>query len=67
MTNSEKANRYDALMAAIYTTKDIYTRRKEDADNRTFIGEATDIIGAYNRGLSDAYKYFIEDLTRWQK
>ena len=62
LTDKEKADRFDALQAAFKHTKQMYEKRREDAEKR--YKEAT-VIGAYNKGLSDGYGYIIDDLERW--
>ena len=62
LTEKEKANRYDSLQVAIKHTKEMYERRRKDADQR--YRDATP-IGAYNKGLSDGFGYIIDDLERW--
>ena len=55
----EKAARYEALQAAIDIMIDIYKRREQDAKAK--YTDAT-IIGAYNKGLADAYKEIVKTL-----
>ena len=54
----EKASRYDALQAAFDCTLRNYQRRQEEAENNIDVN----LIGAYNKGLSDAYKDIIIQL-----
>lgn len=65
LTTKEKADRYDALQMAIKITLDGYRRCRDEHDRQ--YSEATDVgvIGAYNKGLSDAFSYAIADLERW--
>ncbi len=62
LTKEEKADRFDSLQVAFKHTKAMYEKRRNDVDKRDFHG---DVIGAYNRGLSDGYGYIIDDLERW--
>ena len=59
LTEREKAARYEALQAAIDIMIDIYKRREQDAKAK--YTDAT-IIGAYNKGLADAYKEIVKTL-----
>lgn len=63
----EKAKRYDALKVAFEFAKEKYQRQKEDSGNRINLTEtgAYDVISAYNKGMVDAYKQILEDLTNW--
>ena len=65
LTQKEKADRFDALQAAFTATYKRWKERQEES--RKIYDEAfeTSIIGAYNKGLSDAYKAVIDDLERW--
>lgn len=65
MTNHEKAERYDALMAAIKVTLEGYRRRQRTHDRQYQEAQVLGIIGAYSKGLSDAYCHIIADLERW--
>ncbi|MCR5136657.1 MAG: hypothetical protein K6C12_06110 [Oscillospiraceae bacterium] len=65
MTNREKAERYDALMVAIKVTLEGYKRRQREHDRQYHEAQALGIIGAYSKGLSDAYWHVIADLERW--
>jgi len=60
LTEKEKADRYDALQTAFKYTKERYADRKSEAQK-----DNSGIIGAYNKGLADAYAYMIEDIERW--
>ena len=62
LTEKEKADRFDALQAAFRITKDSYELLRADADRRY---RGADVIGAYNKGLSDGYGKIIDDLERW--
>lgn len=67
MNNTEKASRYDALQVAFKCAKEKYQRQKEESGNRiniTVTG-SYDIISAYNKGMVDAYKQILDDLSRW--
>lgn len=67
LTNKEKAERWDALQAAIrYTAKAYRTRRAECQKNYEAYGADTGVIGAYNKGLADAFGQVAEMLERWQ-
>ena len=65
LTTKEKADRYDALQMAIKITLEGYRRRRDEHDRQ--YSEATDVgvIGAYTKGLSDAFSHAIADLERW--
>ena len=63
LTTREKAARYDALQVAIDFTIDTYKRRYNDAEKK--YTDAT-IIGAYNKGMADAYKETLETLRRFK-
>lgn len=62
LTQKEKADRFDTLQSAFQFTKHNYNGRQIEAAKRIKGG---DVISAYNKGLSDAYIGFIEDLERW--
>ena len=62
LTTKEKANRYDALQAAIEDTIEIYRRRQHDAKKDY---KDASIIGAYTKGLADAYEATIQTLERF--
>lgn len=62
LTQKEKADRFDALQMAFQITNEHYLRRKEEADKRT---DRTDLIGAYNKGISDTCGSILADLERW--
>lgn len=63
LTTREKAERYDALQSAIEYTIELYKRREQDAKAK--YKDAT-VIGAYNKGLADAYKDTIQTLRRFK-
>lgn len=65
MTNREKAERYDALMAAIKFKLECYRRRQRGHDRQYQVAQTLGLIGAYNKGLSDAYCHVIADLEWW--
>ncbi len=56
LTKEEKADRYDALQAAIEINIKTYKSRQQDAQNRydkrTVCG-SVDMISAYNKGIAD--------------
>lgn len=67
LTNKEKAERWDALQTAIrYTAKAYRTRRDECQKNYESYGADTGILGAYNKGMADAFGQVAEMLERWQ-
>lgn len=56
LTTEEKANRYDALQAAIEINIKTYKSRQQDAQNRYDKGtvcDRGDMIAAYNKGIAD--------------
>ena len=56
LTTEEKANRYDALQAAIEINIKTYKSRQQDAQNRYDKGtvcDRVDMIAAYNKGIAD--------------
>lgn len=64
LTKAEKAARYDALQVAIrYTAKQCRTRRAECLQRYEAYGAGT--LGAYNKGMADAYELSAEVLERW--
>ena len=66
LTKAEKAARYDALQVAIrYTLKAYQTRRAECLRNYEAYGADTGVLGAYNKGMADAYEVLAEVLERW--
>lgn len=66
LTKAEKAARYDALQVAIrYTAKAYLARRQENLMSYEAYGADTGILGAYNKGMADAYGQMIETLERW--
>lgn len=64
LTQDEKASRFDSLQAAFSFTKKNYERRMNDAENK-YNRSGGDVIGAYNKGLADAYKDMTEDIEKW--
>lgn len=66
LTKAEKATRYDALQAAIrYMAKQYRTRRTECLQRYEAYGADTGVLGAYNKGMADAYEVSAEVLERW--
>ena len=66
LTKAEKAARSDALQVAIrYTAKAYLARRQENLKSYEAYGADTGILGAYNKGMADAYGQMIETLERW--
>ena len=66
LTKAEKAARYDALQAAIrYMAKQYRTRRAECLQRYEAYGADTGVLGAYNKGMADAYEVSAEVLERW--
>ena len=65
LTTKEKADRYDALQMAIKITLAGYRRRRDEHDRQYKEAGELGVIGAYSKGLSDAFGHVIEDLTRW--
>lgn len=67
LTAKEKAERWDALQTAIrYTAKAYRTRRDECQKNYEAYGADTGVLGAYNKGMADAFGQVAEMLERWQ-
>lgn len=64
LTEKEKASRYDALQTTLHYAKERYEDRQSEAEGKYNGG---DLIGAYNKGLADAYDYIIQDIERWSK
>ncbi len=62
LTKEEKAKRFDSLQFAFEIAKDTYKRRSLEASAKY---KTADIIGAYNKGLADAYAQMLEDIERW--
>lgn len=62
LTKEEKASRFDSLQIALEHTKKIYQERQATAEKNY---RNADVIGAYNKGLSDAYTQVIDDVERW--
>ena len=66
LTKAEKAARYDALQAAIrFMEKQYRTRRTECLRKYEAYGADTGVLGAYNKGMADAYEVMAEVLERW--
>ena len=65
LTNEEKAARYDSLQVAIKYTTESYRRLRDDSDKRFSEARDVGLIGAYNKGFSDACCRFLVDLERW--
>ena len=60
LTKEEKADRYDALQAAIEINIKIYKSRIEETEKR--YTNRADVIATYNKGLHDAYVDMAADL-----
>lgn len=66
LTKAEKAARYDALQTAIrYMAKQYRARRTECLQKCETYGAYTGVLGAYNKGMADAYELAAEVLERW--
>lgn len=66
LSKEEKASRWDALQAAIrFMAKQYRTRRTECLQKYEAYGADTGVLGAYNKGMADAYGQMIETLERW--
>ena len=66
LTKEEKSARWDALQVAIRFTAETYrARRQEQLRNYEAYGADTGILGAYSKGMADAYGLMIETLERW--
>lgn len=65
LTMEEKADRYDALQMAIKVTVEGYRRRRSEHDRQYREAQDLGLIGAYTKGLSDAFGHVIGDLERW--
>ena len=66
LSKEEKASRWDTLQVAIRYTADAYrARRQENLKNYEAYGADTGILGAYNKGMADAYEVSAEVLERW--
>ncbi len=66
LTKAEKAARYDALQVAIrYMAKQYRTRRTECLQKYEAYGADTGVLGAYSKGMADAYEVSAEVLERW--
>lgn len=64
LTQKEKADRYDALQMAIKITLEGYRRRRDEHDRQYREAQDVGVIGAYTKGLSDAFSHVITDLER---
>ena len=64
MSVEEKASRFDALQVAF---KILHSRYCIDATQADAKSSTLDAFGAYNRGVADSCKEFIEHLERWMK
>lgn len=66
LTKAEKAARYDALQAAFrYTAKQYRARRTECLQRYEAYGADAGLLGAYNKGMADAYEVSAAVLERW--
>lgn len=64
LTPREKADRYDALQMAIKITLEGYRRRRDEHERQYREATEVGVIGAYTKGLSDAFSHAIADLER---
>ena len=65
LTKAEKAARYDALQAAIrYKAKQYRARRTECLQRYEIYGADTGVLGAYNKGMADAFEVMADVLER---
>lgn len=64
LTKSEKASRYDALQAAIRYTLEAYRKRQHECDEH-YSAYGAGPLGAYSKGMADAYSQAAETLERW--
>ena len=65
LTKEEKVSRYDALQVALKCTLEGYRRRQKEHERQYNEANELGIIGAYSKGLSDAFSHVIQDLERW--
>ena len=65
LTTKEKAERYDALQMAIQITLEGYRKRRDTHHRQYKDAQSAGIIGAYSKGLSDAFAHVVNDLERW--
>ena len=65
LTTKEKADRYDALQLAIKITLEGYRKRAKEHERQYNEAKELGIIGAYSKGLSDAFFHAVNDLERW--
>ena len=61
LTAEEKASRYDALQAAFKHTIESYQRLVADNNRRYEDAKASGVIGAYCKGLADAYSRMLQE------
>lgn len=61
LTKEEKADRYDALQAAIEINIETYKSRIKETEER--YTNRADAIATYNKGLHDAYVDMVADLS----
>lgn len=64
LNKEEKASRWDALQVAIHYTTETYRARRAECENK-YGSYGAGTLGAYNKGLADAYGQMIETLERW--
>ena len=65
LTTQEKAERYDALQMAIKITLENYKKHRSGYDRQYREAQDLGLVGAYTKGLSDAFGHVIADLERW--
>lgn len=66
LTSKATAERWDALQAAIQHTLMFYRTRRDEAQRKyDNLFDGAPLIGAYNKGLAEAYESIIEHLERW--
>lgn len=65
MTTKEKASRYDALQTAIKIILEGYRKRAKEHERQYNEAKECGVIGAYSKGLSDAFYHVVGDLERW--
>lgn len=65
LTTAEKASRFDALQAAFIYTKQTYDEFANGYKKQYENGRDNDLIGAYKKGLSDAFTRMSADIERW--
>ena len=64
LAKTEKAARWDALQVAIRFTAETYRARRAECENK-YGSYGAGTLGAYNKGMADAYGQMIETLERW--